>query len=217
MDRFDEKRALGIFAQLGWRDADPAPLAAWAAQLRANKEAQRPHGVVVDETGEIIATAHANKRAGVYLDEKDADRLGCGVNELGIALSRLPRLIGRQVAYVRPADLSGRWMAQDEPDAIRLRIIRSGLGVSRGWLADHLPSPRGGTVAERTVARWEDGATAVPEGLWDDLRALMDTHTSHVAHGVPDGPEWPEGWRRSVAMRNVWGDHETVYQNWSNR
>ena len=44
-----------------------------------------------------------------------------------------------------------------------LRVRREVLGLSRAWLANRLG------VAEQSVSRWESGARAIPDDVWEVL------------------------------------------------
>lgn len=84
--------------------------------------------------------------------------------------------------------------AQELSDAAQLRVIRRGLGLTGEQLADKL------SVDARTVRRWEAGSP-IPKGVWVELDDLVSLHDRHVAEGVPDDEQWPEGWRESVRWR----------------
>lgn len=95
------------------------------------------------------------------------------------------------------------------------RVIREGLGISTGWLADHLD------IARRTVERWEAGTSMVPdfaEEALEQLEAIAAVHVAEhvetfgapVSGGLPpmiaiesetDTHVWPERWQRAIAFR----------------
>lgn len=82
------------------------------------------------------------------------------------------------------------------PESHRLmRIIRDGLGLTGEELAGKLK------VSARTVRKWEAGQLKVSTGAWFDLYDLEETAAKHVTDGVPEGEEWPNGWRRAIAFR----------------
>lgn len=108
---------------------------------------------------------------------------------------------------------------EDDPmtDA-ELRVVREWLGLTTRWLADHLG------VAERTVHRWENGASPIPDGvrlaverieeqtanvvtaavatLNDARDAAMLTYRTDADYRAhhPEQP-WPASWHRAVAAR----------------
>ena len=70
-----------------------------------------------------------------------------------------------------------------------LRVRREALGLSRAWLANRLG------VAEQSVSRWESGARAIPDDVWEVLtegegrtEAVLDA----IAEGLLTAPTWLE-------------------------
>lgn len=110
-------------------------------------------------------------------------------------------------------------MPEDErmTDA-ELKVIREYLGLTTRWLADHLG------VAERTVHRWESGASPIPDGVRLEVERLEVATATAVGAAVeacmdlPDPavvtyrtdeeyrarhpePTWPASWHRAVVAR----------------
>lgn len=102
--------------------------------------------------------------------------------------------------------------------AAEFRCLREWLGLTTLWVADHLD------VAERTVHRWEAGASRVPAGVSDEMLRLSEV-TYDVLNGavdqLMDAPEpgiityrtdedyrahhpeqdWPASWHRALCAR----------------
>ena len=98
-----------------------------------------------------------------------------------------------------------------EMTAAEFRAIRTGLGVTSQWIADHVG------VRERAVKRWESGEHAIKPAIVEAILLLeaqaADQVAEHIAamggHPRPvlmiedDGSvdTWPAGWQRQVAFR----------------
>lgn len=102
-----------------------------------------------------------------------------------------------------------------------MKVVREYLGLTTLWLAEHL------VVAERTIHRWEAGASRIPDGVRTRIEALetaaAETVTATVEHyehirdptEVPlltyrtdddyrtHHPEvtYPASWHRAIAAR----------------
>lgn len=67
----------------------------------------------------------------------------------------------------------------DEPmTAAELRVVREFLGLTTRWLAEHLE------VAERTVHRWEDGTSVVPDGVRVEVERLEEATAQVVSAAI---------------------------------
>lgn len=58
--------------------------------------------------------------------------------------------------------------------AAEFRVTREHLGLTAEWIADHLG------VVDRTVRRWDQGASAVPAGVAEQMTKLATDTTSFV-------------------------------------
>jgi len=110
-------------------------------------------------------------------------------------------------------------MTADDPmTAAEMRVVREYLGLTTRWLADHLQ------VAERTVHRWENAQSPIPDGVRVAIELLEQATARHVSAAVaacndagdpalatyrtdqdyrrhhPEQP-WPAGWHRAVCAR----------------
>ena len=111
-----------------------------------------------------------------------------------------------------------------QPDlmtAAEMRVVREHLGLTRLWLAQHL------AVAERTVARWEDDVSPIPDGVrveierveqatadavtiiieaYEDMRdptevPLLTYRTDEDYRAHHPEVAWPASWHRAVCGR----------------
>ena len=81
------------------------------------------------------------------------------------------------------------------------RATRERLGLTTRWVSEELD------VRERTVHRWESGASPIPEGVVDALDSWEELHDWHVEQagdpvvvpfkGEHDG--YPASWWRAIA------------------
>ncbi|MEU7631680.1 hypothetical protein AB0C34_17080 [Nocardia sp. NPDC049220] len=110
------------------------------------------------------------------------------------------------------------------------KVIRETLGLTTRWLADHLQRP------ERTVQRWDSGATPVPEWVREQMSQLQTLTAEHVRAGAAactgrapriwtyrtdtefrhHHPEvdWPASWHRAVVARIAEQVPELVIDFW---
>lgn len=87
--------------------------------------------------------------------------------------------------------------------SVEFRIARESLGVTGEVLAGHLG------VSDRSIRKWEHGASAVPAGVRRELQDLVEEFDKAVAELVAAvaGVEAPvlviesDGWSRMVAGR----------------
>lgn len=98
-----------------------------------------------------------------------------------------------------------------EMTAAEFRAIRTGLGVTAEWIADHV------RVRERAVKRWESGEHSIKPAIVEAILRLEAEAAAQVAehvaamegHPAPvlmieddgSGDTWPAGWQRQIAFR----------------
>lgn len=129
-------------------------------------------------------------------------------------------------------DLDSGSVAVEAMTAAELRVVREHLGLTKRWLAEHLG------VRERTVDRWEEGSSPVPDGVRVEIERLEQVTAEHVGAAVAGcndardpalvtyrtdaeyrrhHPEqtWPASWHRAVCARVAQEVPGLVIDYWS--
>ncbi|MGO5253303.1 hypothetical protein ACTQ11_08180 [Collinsella bouchesdurhonensis] len=102
-DAYYRTKVARHLASVGAPDADPTPLAEWAADVDREGRMRRP--AIIDQTGAVIAECvriGGGMRVGAdYLTDEDAERYGLERTERGLAIAQLRRMLDRPLICVR--------------------------------------------------------------------------------------------------------------------
>lgn len=97
------KQARARLRQAGGDPTRSDALAAWAEQARQINDPDR--GVIVAETGELVAQTRYYREEGTYVAREDAARYGLDVNEVGLAIEALARITGQRLVHVKMSEV----------------------------------------------------------------------------------------------------------------
>lgn len=99
-DAYYRAKAAHHLASVGAPDADPTPLAEWAADV--DREGRMRRSAIIDQTGAVIAECvRIGGGMRVSADDEDAERYRLQRTEVGLAIAQLRRMLDRPLICVR--------------------------------------------------------------------------------------------------------------------